>query len=100
MPLSSWLFLRGSDSIWVERPHGFTMLVAGPGRVRDAREFPDEAALQEYQARLASDLTDAGWFLWDCDRERRLRADRRQSARSTTERRQRESGVTPPDTVR
>ena len=63
MPLSSWLFLRGSDSIWIERPHGLTMLVAGPGQLRDAREFPDEVALEEYQVRLATELTDAGWFL-------------------------------------
>ena len=87
MPLSSWLFLRASESIWIERPYGLMMLIAGPGTVRDAREFPDEAALEDYQVRLATELTDAGWFLWDCDRERRLREDRRSAARNTAERR-------------
>jgi hypothetical protein len=89
MPLSSWLFLRGSDSIWIERPYGRTMLVAGPGGLRDEREFPDEDSLQAYQVALATTLTDAGWFLWGFNRERRLAADRRQAPRNTKERRRR-----------
>jgi hypothetical protein len=87
MPLASWLFLRGSESIWIERPHGRTMLVAGPGGLRDEREFEDEDSLQAYQVTLATRLTDAGWFLWGFDRERRHAADRRQAPRDTTDRR-------------
>jgi hypothetical protein len=86
MPLASWLFVRGRESIWIERPHGHAMLVAGPGPQREEREFPDEGALQEYQVDLATRLTNAGWFLWGFDRERRA-ADRRQAPRDTPDRR-------------
>ena len=60
-----------AKSIWIERPHGRTMVVAGPGKYREERDFPDEDALQDYQVDLATRLTDAGWFLWGFDRERR-----------------------------
>ena len=88
MPLASWLFLRGSESIWIERPYGRKMLVAGPGGLRDEREFDDEDSLQAYQVALATRLTNAGWFLWGFDRERRLASDRRTTPRSTKDRRQ------------
>ena len=45
MPLGSWLFIKGSESIWVERPHGRVMVVAGPGAARDVREFDTDPAL-------------------------------------------------------
>ena len=87
MPLASWLFLRGSESIWIERPYGRKMLVAGPSGLRDEREFDDEDSLQAYQVALATRLTEAGWFLWGFDRERRLTSDRRSAPRDTTDRR-------------
>jgi hypothetical protein len=89
VPLASWLFVRGSDSIWIERPHGHTMLVAGPGAFREEHEFSDEGALQAYQVDLATRLTDAGWFLWGFDRERRHGSERRQTARVSKDRRRR-----------
>ena len=95
MPLASWLFLRGAESIWIERPHGRTMVVAGPGKFREERDFPDEDALQDYQVDLATRLTDAGWFLWGFDRERRHAADRRVVSRNTTDRRQRSPDTAP-----
>ncbi len=94
MPLASWLFVRGSESIWIERPHGRTMVVAGPGAQRNEREFDDEDALQAYQVALATDLTNAGWFLWGFDRERRQASDRRGVPRNTQDRRQRGPGAT------
>jgi hypothetical protein len=93
MPLASWLFLRGSESIWIERPYGRKMLVAGPGGLKDEREFDDEDSLQAYQVTLATRLTDAGWFLWGFDRERRLAGDRRTVQRDTTDRRRHGSGA-------
>lgn len=87
MPLASWLFLREGESIWIERPHGRTMLVAGPGGLREEREFEDEDALQAYQVALATRLTEAGWFLWGFDRERRQAPDRRSAPRATNDRR-------------
>ena len=87
MPLASWLFVKGSESIWIERPHGRVMLVAGPGALRHEQEFPDEDAVQAYQIDLAERLTNAGWFLWGINRERRQDRDRRRDPRDTKDRR-------------
>lgn len=71
MPLSSWLFIRDGESIWIERPYGFSIIVAGPGSARAHLDFPNEDALQAYQVATAERLTQAGWFLWGFDKERR-----------------------------
>jgi hypothetical protein len=76
MPLSSWLFIRETESIWIERPYGFSVIVAGPGSARAHLVFPNEDALQGYQVATAERLTRAGWFLWGFDQERRKRGDR------------------------
>ena len=88
MPLGSWLFIKGSESIWVERPHGRVMVVAGPGAARDVREFDTDPALDAFQIALAERLTNAGYFLWGVNRERRQSRDRRTVARSNPDRRQ------------
>jgi hypothetical protein len=88
MPLSSWLFIRGQESIWIERPYGLTLIVAGQGAERSQLEFPDEAALQAYQVSTAERLSRDGWFLWAYDRDRRERDERRSIARPTADRRQ------------
>jgi hypothetical protein len=64
MALSSWLFIRDQESIWIERPHGFSIVVAGPGSTRAQLLFPNDDALQAYQIATAERLTQAGWFLW------------------------------------
>jgi hypothetical protein len=87
MPLASWLFIRGTESIWVERPYGHVMIVAGPGTSREERSFSDEPALQAFQMSLAERLSEAGWLLWGFNRERRVRDDRRSARRDTPERR-------------
>ena len=76
MPLSSWLFIREHESIWIERPHGFSVIVAGPGSARAHLVFPNDDALQAYQVATAERLARAGWFLWGFVRERRRRDDR------------------------
>jgi hypothetical protein len=73
MPLSSWLFIREQESIWIERPHGCSVIVAGPGSARAHLLFPNDDALQAYQVATAERLTRAGWFLWGFDEERRKR---------------------------
>ena len=88
MPLSSWLFIRNGESIWVERPYGATLIVAGPGPHREQRDFIDEDALNAFQIALAERLAGDGWFLWDYNRDRRTGVDRRQSPRPTADRRQ------------
>lgn len=87
MPLASWLFLRGNESIWVERPLGYKMVVAGPGPQREEREFTDEEALQDYQISLAGRLSSAGWFLAAFDYERRQGRERRTVRRNAADRR-------------
>lgn len=88
MAVTSWLFIKGGQSIWIERPHGFSMIVAGPGAAREQHEFPDESALEGFQMSLAEKLTSAGWFLWGFDRERRVGRDRRRVERGASDRRQ------------
>jgi hypothetical protein len=68
MAFSSWLFIRDRESIWIERPYGFSVIVAGPGSARAHLVFPDEGALQGFQVATAERLTGAGWFLWAFDR--------------------------------
>jgi hypothetical protein len=81
------LFIRGPESIWVERPYGTTLIVAGPGPSRERRDFIDAAALDAFQARLAERLAADGWFLWAHDRDRRSNTDRRSTSRATPDRR-------------
>ncbi len=71
MPIASWLFIRGSESIWVERPSGNTLIIAGPGHRRQQRTFFTEEQLQRFQMRLAETLADQRWFLWAYNRDRR-----------------------------
>jgi hypothetical protein len=88
MPSSSWLFIRDGESIWIERPYGFSIRVAGPGAARAHLDFPNEQAVQEYQVATAERLTGSGWFLWGFDKERRTRGERRKGLRTVADRRQ------------
>lgn len=87
MPLASWLFVKDGQSIWIERPYGLLMIVAGPGSAREQHQFEDETALQAFQVSIGERLTEAGWFLWGFDRERRTGRDRRGIDRRTPDRR-------------
>ena len=86
-PSASWLFIKDQQSIWVERPHGRLLVVAGPGKAREQRDFISEEALDQYQIALAEKLAGDGWFLWGVNKERRLAADRRKTSRGTSDRR-------------
>ena len=85
-PPSSWLFIKNTESIWVERPHGRLLVVAGPGAAREERDFISAEALDQFQIALAEKLAGDGWFLWGVNRERRS-ADRRKTPRGTADRR-------------
>jgi hypothetical protein len=86
---ASWLFVKGEQSIWIERPHGHSMVVAGPGPTREQHDFADEDALQSYQIAIADRLASAGWLLWGVNAQRRTGAERRGAARQSPDRRQR-----------
>ena len=88
MPLASWLFIKDGQSIWIERPYGFSMIVAGPGSAREQHDFPDEQAVEAFQIAIGERLTESGWFLWGFDKERRVGRDRRKIDRTTPDRRQ------------
>jgi len=87
MPLASWLFVKDGESIWIERPHGYAMIVAGRGTAREEHDFPNEEAMEAFQVALVERLAEAGWFLWGVDRERRSGRDRRGTGRNTPDRR-------------
>jgi hypothetical protein len=101
MPIASWLFIRGSESIWIERPFGTTLIVAGPGPHRQKRLFINEKELQRFQIALAEDLSARGWFLWAYNGDRRQRdqaiptgRDRRLKSQGSPRRSR--PGATPP----
>lgn len=60
---TSWLFAKGSESVWIYRPNASDLLICGPrsGRLRCA--FTDAKGLEIYHADLESDLLAAGWEL-------------------------------------
>jgi hypothetical protein len=74
--------------VWIERPNGYSLIVAGPGEMREQHDFDGEPALQAFQMAIAERLAGAGWLLWAHDQDRRAGAERRRSARSTPDRRQ------------
>ena len=86
-PSASWLFIKDNQSIWVERPHGRLLVVAGPGTAHEQRDFISDEALDQFQIALAERLAGDGWFLWGVDRERRQAVDRRRLPRNAPDRR-------------
>jgi hypothetical protein len=82
------LFIKDGQSIWIERPYGLSMIVAGPGSAREEHEFQDEQSLEAFQIAIGERLSEGGWFLWGVNRERRIARERRKIDRTTRDRRQ------------
>jgi hypothetical protein len=99
MPIASWLFIRGSESIWIERPAGKTLIIAGPGHRRQQRTFFTEEQLQRFQIRLAERLADQRWFLWAYNRDRRSQS-RDENVKRGVDRRARPIARTSPSSTR
>ena len=60
---TSWLFVKGDESVWIYRPNVTDLLICGPKTERLRQEFFNDVGLESYQADLASDLMAAGWEL-------------------------------------
>lgn len=85
---SSWLFVRGDESIRVFRPAAAPALsVHGPGKARARYAFDGEAAVQAYQMELAEQFSAAGWILIGENYDRRSGGERRASPRDGSDRR-------------
>ena len=88
MKPSSWLFVKGDQSVRVVRPPAVTVLnVSGPGHARARYSFNEETAMQAYQIELAEQFSTAGWVLVGENVDRRSGLERRTAARTTTDRR-------------
>jgi hypothetical protein len=75
----AWLFVRGTESIRVERDDATpTLLVAGPGAERQHRVFRDHIELAVFEIDLERRLRSAGWELerFETERRRKRRSDR------------------------
>ena len=66
---SSWLFVKGTESLRVVRPTATALSVNGPGRARAQYTFDGEEQIQTYQMELAERLSAAGWVLADWPHE-------------------------------
>jgi hypothetical protein len=84
---SSWLFVRGGESIRIVRPNGCVLIINGPGAAQERHDFGDEDEVQAYQMSIAEELAAVGWLLEGVDRERRSGQDRRGVRRGTPDRR-------------
>lgn len=85
---STWLFTKGTESIWVECVDGQALVIAGPGTERKAVEYRSEAELQTGQIALAETLSAGGWVLWPSEKDRRSGQERRAASRDGSDRRQ------------
>ena len=74
---TSWLFIKGDESVWIYRPTASDLLICGPRSERLRCGFANERGLESYQADLAADLLAAGWQLLGegYDRRQRRRSD-------------------------
>lgn len=87
MAPASWLFVRGPQSIRIVRPHGYALIVKGPGQSEQRNDFGSEDEVQAYQVSIAERLSEQGWILLGVDLDRRVTSDRRAADRGTSDRR-------------
>jgi hypothetical protein len=87
MDASSWLFIKGDQSIRVVCPSATVLIVKGPGASHSRYSFEDDAAVQAYQMELAEEFSSGGWVLIGEDFDRRSGQERRAARRDVPERR-------------
>ena len=84
---TSWLFIKGQETIWVLRLEGDHLVVCGPGSGREHFAFAGDEEVETFQVSFAERLMATGWILWGVDRERRSGRERRVGARDAVDRR-------------
>lgn len=76
----AWLFVRGSDSVWVQRPSEttFDLVVHGPLSTVRNYSFGSEGELDGFLGNVETRLLCAGWMLerFDPGDDRRAHDDR------------------------
>jgi hypothetical protein len=84
---SSWLFVRGEESICIACPSPTVLSISGPGVSRARYSFEGENALQAYQIELAEEFSSGGWVLIGENHDRRSGRERRLTRRDAPDRR-------------
>ena len=52
----SWLFVKELKSTWIERPRRNVLRIAGPGALRDRREFTTADEIEDFLSSLVERL--------------------------------------------
>jgi hypothetical protein len=87
-PAYRWLFVRGADTLTVERLTSLCLAVSSSTGDRRVHDFGSGINLLEFQIALHGHLIDTGWALDDFSPERRIRPeDRRQTRTGAPDRR-------------
>ena len=87
MNASSWLFVKGDESIRIACPSPTVLSVSGPGTTRARYTFDGVDAVQAYQIELAEEFSSGGWVLIGENYDRRSGGERRSLRRSGEDRR-------------
>jgi hypothetical protein len=86
-PVYTWLFVRETESLTIERLTPVRMAVSSVAGERRIHEFDTPVTLLEFQLGLQSDLIRAGWSLDSFHPERRARLEPDQPFAEAAERR-------------
>jgi len=87
MNASSWLFVKGDESIRIACPSPTVLSVSGPGTSRARYTFDGVDAVQAYQIELAEEFSSGGWVLMGENYDRRTGRERRTVRRGDEDRR-------------
>lgn len=83
----AWLFVRGSESIWLQRSAERELTVLGPGTLRHVYAFESVRELVQFQVSIEQRLVGGGWVVEAFNPERRGGGERRQATRGNDRRR-------------
>ena len=81
--MTSWLFTKNDQSIYIVRPPACSLTIYGPGQTRQHLDFADETTLRDYHISLAERLDATGWISYAMNDQRR-RGERRSEQRITS----------------